>query len=92
MVELVCELEQMEKLEAVPFSNDVIRSTLVDISSNILKHVIEKLAASPFPFSMQVDETTYISQRSQLIVFVRYVHADDIKEQFLFCESLLQTT
>jgi hypothetical protein len=39
---------------------------------------------------MQLDETTDISQCSQFLVFVRYVHADAIKE-FLFCESLLET-
>jgi hypothetical protein len=92
MVELVCGLDQKEKLEAVPFSNDVIRSRIVYISFNISKHVIEGLAALPFPFSMQLDETTSISQCSQLLVFVRYVHADAIKEEFLFCESLLETT
>jgi len=37
-------------------------------------------------------KTTDISQCSQPLVFVRYVHADAIKEEFLFCESLLETT
>jgi hypothetical protein len=92
MVKLVCGLEQRKKLEVVPLSNDVISSTIVDISFNIFKNVTEELAASPFPFSMQLDETTDISLHSQLLVFVRYVHADAIKEEFLFCESLLETT
>uniref|UniRef100_A0A7M4F4W3 Zinc finger BED-type containing 5 n=1 Tax=Crocodylus porosus TaxID=8502 RepID=A0A7M4F4W3_CROPO len=92
MVELVCGLEQRKKLEVVSLSNDVIRSRIVDISFNILKQVIEELAASPFPFSMQLDETTDISQCSQLLVFVCYVHADTIKEEFFCCESLLETT
>jgi hypothetical protein len=59
----------------------VIRSRIVDISFNISRHVIEELAASPFLFSMQLEETTYISQRSQLLVFVHYVPADAIKEE-----------
>lgn len=92
MVELVCGLEQRKKLESVPLSNDVIHSRIVDMSCNILKQVIDELAASPFPFSMQLDETTDISECSQLLVFVRYVHADAIKEEFLFCESLSETT
>ncbi|XP_042228922.1 protein ZBED8-like [Homarus americanus] len=54
--------------------------------------VMEELAATPFPFSMQLDETTDVSQCSQLLVFVRYMHADAIKEEFLFCEPLLETT
>lgn len=92
MVELVCGLEQRKKIEAVPLSNDVIHSRIVDISSNILKQVMEELAATPFPFSMQLDEATDVSQCSQLLAFVRYVHADAIKEEFLFCEPLLETT
>ncbi|XP_042901087.1 protein FAM200C-like [Parasteatoda tepidariorum] len=54
--------------------------------------IIDELKVSPFPFSMQLDETTDISNYSQLLVFVRYVSLDTIKEEFLFCESLLQTT
>ncbi|XP_042217594.1 protein ZBED8-like, partial [Homarus americanus] len=43
MVELVCGLEQRKKIAAVPLSNDVIHSTIVDISSNILKQAIDIL-------------------------------------------------
>jgi hypothetical protein len=38
---------------------------------------------------VQPDETTHISHCSQLLVFVRYVHADAIKK-LIFCESLLE--
>ncbi|XP_035227366.1 protein ZBED8-like [Stegodyphus dumicola] len=92
MVELVCGLEQRKKLEAILLSKDVIHSRIVEISCNILKQNIDELKASPFPFSMQLDETTEITNCSQLLVFVRYVSADTIKEEFLFCEPLLQTT
>jgi len=92
MVELVCGLEPRKKIEAVSLSNDVIHFRKVDIYCNILKQVMEELAAMPFPFSMQLDESTDISQCSQLLVFIRYVHADAIKEEFLFCEPLLETT
>lgn len=92
MVELVCGLEQRKKLEAIPLSNDVIHSRIVEISCNILKQIIDELKTSPFPFSIQLDETTDISNCSQLLVFVRYISADTVKEEFLFCEPLLQTT
>ena len=39
---------------------------------------------------MQLDESSDISNCCQLLVFIRYVHADTIKEEFLFCESLPQ--
>ena len=41
---------------------------------------------------MQLDESSDISNYCQLLVFIRYVHADTIKEEFLFCESLPQHT
>uniref|UniRef100_A0A7M4E8X6 DUF4371 domain-containing protein n=1 Tax=Crocodylus porosus TaxID=8502 RepID=A0A7M4E8X6_CROPO len=92
MVELVWGREQRKKLEAVSLSNDAIRSKIVDISFNILKQVIKELAASPFPCSFIQLHTEDLSQCIQLLVFDPYVHADTIKEEFLFCESLLETT
>ncbi|XP_046861512.1 protein ZBED8-like [Xenia sp. Carnegie-2017] len=92
MTELVCGTEQRKKLEAVSLSNDTISSRIIDISNNILKQVMEELKASPFPFSMQLDESTDVSQCAQLLVYVRYMHADAIKEEFLFCEPLSETT
>lgn len=53
---------------------------------------MEELAATPFPFSMQLDETSDASQCSQFLVFDRYKNTDAIKEEFLFCEPLLDTT
>jgi hypothetical protein len=66
-------------------------SRILDISCNILRRVVEELAASPFAINMQLDEIRDISQCNHLLVFVRYVHTDAMKE-FLFCESLLEST
>lgn len=92
MVELVCGLEQRKKIEAVPLSNDTINSRISDMSTNILEQVIRELDSTPFPFSMQLDESTDISQCSQLLVFVRYIYSGTSKDEFLFCQPLLKTT
>ena len=92
MTELVCGTEQRKKLEVVPLSNDTISSTITDISNNILEQVMEELQVSPFPLSMQLEERTDVSQCAQLLAYVRYMHADAIKEEFLFCEPLSETT
>ena len=80
MIELICGTEQGKKLEAAPLSNDTISSRITDISNNILEQVMEKQKASPFPFSMQLNESTNVSQCAQLLAYVRYMHADAIKE------------
>ena len=41
---------------------------------------------------MQLDESTNVSQNAQLLAYIRYMHADAFKEEFLFCEPLLETT
>ena len=50
-------------------------------------NVIEDIKASSL-FAFQVDESKDVALCSQLIVFVRYIHKYDIKNQFLFCTSL----
>ena len=39
-------------------------------------------------FSIQVDESTDVALCSQLLVFVRYIHMEDVKEEFLYCKAL----
>jgi hypothetical protein len=56
------------------------------------KNVIKELAALPFPYSMQLDETTDISQCSQLLAFLHYVHADTINKEFFILWVSLETT
>jgi len=81
-----------EKLCLVPLSNDTISSRIDDMSDDILAQVVANLVASPTKFSLQLDETTNVSNLSQLIVFVRYVKGDEITEEFLFCKPLTTTT
>uniref|UniRef100_UPI00358F5F6E protein FAM200C-like isoform X1 n=2 Tax=Myxine glutinosa TaxID=7769 RepID=UPI00358F5F6E len=80
------------KLSLVPLSNDTIRCRIDDLSDDILAQVVADLVASPTKFSLQLDETTDVSNLSQLILFVRYVKGDEIKEDFLFCKPLTTTT
>ena len=85
MAEIVCGSDQRRKLEGIPKSNNVVKSRIDDISENILKQVMEELATSPFPFSLQLDESTDVSYCTQLVCYVRYVNGNEIKEDFLFC-------
>ncbi|KAJ3592624.1 hypothetical protein NHX12_007751 [Muraenolepis orangiensis] len=74
------------KLSQIPLSNDTISD------EDILAQVVADLISSPAKFSLQLDETTDVSNLSQLAVFVRYVKDDVIKEDFIFCKPLTTTT
>ena len=80
------------KLSQIPLSNDTISSRIDDMSNDILAQVVADLISSPAKFSLQLDETTDVSNLSQLAVFLRYVKDDMIKEDFLFCRPLTTTT
>ncbi|XP_035007625.1 protein ZBED8-like [Hippoglossus stenolepis] len=74
-----------DKLSQIPLSNDTISSRIDDMSDGILAQVVADLISSPAKFSLQLDGTTDVSNLSQLVVFVRYMKDDVIKEDFLFC-------
>jgi len=52
------------------------------MSVDVKEQVLHEIRASPL-FSFQVDESTDVSSCSQLLVFVKYIHSGDIKEEFL---------
>ncbi|XP_075684349.1 protein FAM200C-like [Rhinoderma darwinii] len=80
------------KLSQIPLSNDTVSDRIEDMCKDILAQVVADLISSPAKFSLQLDETTDVSNLSQLAVFVRYVKDDVIKEDFLFCKPLTTTT
>ena len=61
-----------------------------EISQNIKEQAVDEIKKSPF--AIQLDESTDVSQYSQLLVFVRYVHEGNFKEELLFCKPLKLNT
>ena len=62
------------------------------MSEDILEQVIADIKTSLVTISLQLDESTDVSNCSQLIAVVRYVKKKKIEESFLFCQSLETTT
>ena len=79
------------KMRQIFLSNDTIQRRISDMSEDVKEQVINKMKASPM-FCIQVDESTDVSSCAQLLVFVRYIHLEDIKKEFLFCSELETTT
>ena len=43
-------------------------------------------------FSIQLDESTDVQFCSKILAFVRFVHDEDLKKEFLVCQPLEQST
>ncbi|GFT25131.1 SCAN domain-containing protein 3 [Trichonephila clavipes] len=70
----------------IPLSDYTIHRRIKDMSENIEQNTAKTLANSNF--ALQVDETTDITGNAQLISFVRFIHENDIINQFLCCQEL----
>ena len=73
------------KLDDIYVSNDIVSRRINEISQNIKEQVVDEIKKS---YVIPLDQSTDVSQYSQLLVFVRYVHEGNFKEEFLFASLL----
>ena len=84
-------LKASQTMKQISLSNDTIKSRVHEMSDNIKSKVLSKIDSSPV-FALQLDESTDISNLSQLLVYVRYVADERINEEFLFCQPMETTS
>ena len=89
MVDLGCGACEKILINKIPLSNDLIRRRIDDMSGNVLCQVIEQIRRSPFGVRMQQDESTDVSQCSQLLVFVLYFDGQNTKRSSCFMSHFL---
>ena len=92
MVAKLCGEDQAKKLSVVPPSNNTIRRRVDDMAKDKLVQVIEEVKSSPVKFCLQFDKFTHIASCAVLLGYIRYIHCNMIKEEFLLCENLTTTT
>ena len=90
-VNLVLEEKAFQTMKQISLSNDTIKSRIHEMSDDIKSKVLSKIDSSSV-FALQLDESTDISNLSQLLVYVRYVADERINEEFLFCQPLETTS
>lgn len=79
------------KLLTIPFSNDTVSHRIVDMASDIQHQLIERIKSSLF--SLQLDESTNVTNAALLLVFVCYRWDSSLHKDILFCGDLpTQTT
>lgn len=91
MVKIMLGNEAVDQIAKIPLSNDTVKRRITDMSEDIECTVAEKMRECK-KFALQLDESTDVSNRAQLMAFVRFVSETKIIEQFLFCKELMTST
>lgn len=78
-IDIVFGKEAAKQISNIPLSNDTVCQNIVTMSEDIVKHVNEKLQKDK-EFALKLDESTDISNKSQLIYFIRLVIGNEIIE------------
>ena len=80
-----------QEIRKISLSNNTIQRRNVDLSVNIEENVQTKLK-STLGFVLQVDESTDISGKPQLLAFIRFNDGNQIINEFLCCKKMSLTT
>ena len=83
--------DAVQEVTKVLLSDNTISRRIDDISVDIETIVLEKIRIGKH-FSLQLDEYIDISKNVQLLANVRFVDGDAIRENFLFCKTLVKIT
>ena len=92
MVRCIIGEESAKKLNTLSLSNNTVKRRIEDMSRDILSQVLVEIKNSNQGFSIQLDETTDVSNCAQLLVFAGYVVGHGIKEELLISSMLEGTT
>lgn len=80
-----------KQLSKIPLSNDTVHRRILEMSTDIEENVCRNKLQDAY-FALQVDESTDISNKAQLLAFIRFIDGDRIVNQYLCCKELLTTT
>ena len=84
--------ESVKKLNSISLSNNTVQRRIEEMSVDILQQVISDICRSESLFAIQRDESTDVTNCAQLLIFVRYVGKEGVKEEFLMNAALEATT
>ena len=74
----------IQQVKQLPLSRETITRRSIEVADNLKQQLIRKIQNSPC-FGIQFDETTDVSNKAQLICYVRVPDTSSITDHYLFC-------
>lgn len=95
-VDSMISAEAAAKIKSIPLSAETVSRRMKDMSEDIDDQLREHFAdinddINKF-WALQIDESTDISSKAQLLAFLRIIRNGQIENQFFFCSDLKETT
>ena len=80
----------VQMVEDIPKSNNTAQRRMIVWRKYIASELSSEISRSPYPISLQLDESTDIAHVRQLVCWVRFVDlvTMKIREELMFCEPL----
>ena len=91
MADIILRDGATRRLKQVTLSNDAVRRTINNLNIDSCDQLISGFKDSPLKISLQLDESTDVSNYSQLICFVGYIKEKKVAEALFFCKPLPRT-
>jgi hypothetical protein len=91
IVRLLIGEDAVKKISGLPVSDNTIQRRIQAMSENIETQLVTQMTQSPM-LAIALDESTDVASLSQLVVWVRYIHDDDFKDDLMLCKPLELTT
>jgi hypothetical protein len=87
--------EIAEKFKRIPLSRQTITRRIDDMSVDIEKQLSSRFNTTSEMYklwALQIDESTDITGKAQLLAFIRIVFNDKLACEYFFCDELKETT
>lgn len=91
MVKTMLGVEAEKEIITIPLSDSKISRRIINISEDIEEQDNEVIKSGGL-FALQIDESTDISGKAQLMAFIRFIVNSKIVGQFFCCKELSGTT
>ncbi|GBM33134.1 Zinc finger BED domain-containing protein 5 [Araneus ventricosus] len=88
-VECMFGKDHVQKIKNILLSNSTVSRRIENMSIDVEATINERIKKSPF-FSIQVDESTDVSDLSILLVIARYLNVNELEENLLLCYTLIK--